>query len=111
LQAQHPVVTITAPYNYYPGAGAATNLNANAHSDNGPITEWAVYVDGNLYAHAHGSPTLRVWVLTPMGHHIIEVKAWDGTGAVGSSEVQHHSNSLKQRKQFSMHDVPVPYSF
>jgi phosphatidylinositol-3-phosphatase len=87
FQAQHLVVTITAPYNYYPDAGPATYLNANAHSEYGPITQWAVYVDGNLYAHANGSPTLQMWVSTSMGQHVIEMKAWDGTGAMGSSEV------------------------
>jgi hypothetical protein len=82
-----PVVTITAPYDYYPDAGPYTNLNANAHSGNGPISEWAVYVDGHLYAYANGAPTLQMWVPTPMGLHVIGVNAWDHTGAVGVSEI------------------------
>ena len=78
-----PVVAITSPHDYFPDAGPYTNVIANARSGNGPITEWAVYVDGRLYAYAHGSPTLEMWVPTPMGLHTIGVNAWDGTGAVG----------------------------
>jgi hypothetical protein len=74
---------ITAPADYYPNAGPYTNINVNAHSTNGSITAWAVYVDGHLYATASGSPTLQMWVPTPTGLHTIGVNAWDGTGAVG----------------------------
>ncbi len=82
-----PVVAITSPYDYFPDAGPYTNVIANAHSGNGAITEWAAYVDGVLYAYSNGSPTLQMWVPTPMGLHTIGVNAWDGTGAVGVAVV------------------------
>lgn len=80
-------VAITAPYDYYPDAGPYTNLQANAHSSNGAIKSWAVYVDGVLYKRYAGSPSLQTWVPTPMGLHKIGVNAWDVKGVVGVSEV------------------------
>ena len=74
---------IMSPADYYPSAGPSTNLNVTAQSTNGPITAWAVYVDGNLYARATGSPNLQMWVPTPLGLHTIGVNAWDSMGAVG----------------------------
>jgi hypothetical protein len=82
-----PVVSIQSPIDYFPNAGPFTNLNASATSGNGPITAWAVYVDGSLYSYALGSPSLQMWVPTAMGQHIIGVNAWDGTGSVGVREV------------------------
>jgi acid phosphatase len=80
-------VNITAPYDNYPNAGPYTNLNATAHSDNGAITAWAVYVDGSLYQTMQGSSAMQMWVPTPLGKHVIGVNAWDGTGGVGVAEV------------------------
>lgn len=82
-----PVVTITSPYDYFPDAGPYTDVFASAHSGNGPITEWGIYVDGRLYAYASGSPSLQMWVPTGMGFHTIGVNAWDGTGGVGVAAV------------------------
>jgi acid phosphatase len=74
---------ITSPADYYPTAGPYTNISVTAQSTNGPITAWAVYIDGNLYTRATGSPTLQMWVPTPLGLHTIGVNAWDNKGAVG----------------------------
>jgi phosphatidylinositol-3-phosphatase len=82
-----PVVAITSPYDYFPHAGPYTNVLANAHSGNGNITRWAVYVDGSLYAYANGAPTMQMWVPTPLGQHLIGVNAWDTSGAVGVATV------------------------
>jgi acid phosphatase len=80
-------VSISSPYDYYSGAGPYTNLQATATSPNGPISAWAVYVDGVLYKKFGGSSSLQTWVPTPMGLHKIGVNAWDKKGAVGVSEV------------------------
>lgn len=80
-------VTITSPYDYFPDAGPSTNLKATASSPNGPISAWAVYVDGVLYQKYGGSSSLQAWVPTPLGLHKIGVNAWDKKGAVGVSEV------------------------
>jgi acid phosphatase len=85
--AQGVQVMITSPYDYYPDAGPYTNLVGNASSSYGPITWYAVYVDGVLYSYAHGAPTLQMWVPTPMGLHAIALNAWDSTGRVASTTV------------------------
>jgi len=81
------VVTIIAPYDNFPDSGPYTDLDANAYSQSGAISKWAVYVDGQLYAYANGAPLLQMWVPTPLGYHTIGVNAWDKTGAVGISVV------------------------
>ncbi len=80
-------VTISSPYDYFPDAGPSTNVMATASSPNGPITAWAVYVDGVLYKKYGGSSSLQAWIPTPMGLHKIGVNAWDKKGAVGVREV------------------------
>lgn len=81
------IVSITSPTDYFPDAGPYTNLIATAQSTNGAISAWAVYVDGTLYRVLRGSPSMQLWVPTPLGLHTIGVNAWDVKGSVGTSLV------------------------
>lgn len=80
-------VTILTPYDYYANAGPFTNVYATGKSSNGAIKSWAVYVDEVLCQKYKGSPSLQVWVPTPLGLHKIGVNAWDNKGAAGVAEV------------------------
>ena len=80
-------VNIPAPSNYFPNAGPYTNVSANAHSTNGAISAWAIYVDGSLFEVLPGSAAINAWVPTPFGLHLIGVNAWDHKGGVGVNTV------------------------
>ncbi len=83
---QHPTVNITTPYNGQ-DAGPSTNLQANASSPNGRITEYQIYVDGTLRYTLSGAPSFQKWVSTTMGVHHFIVKAEDVAGQWGSATV------------------------
>jgi hypothetical protein len=71
-----PSIDITAPYDGQ-HAGPATNLNAQASSPNGSITQYQVYLDGTLVKTIPGAPSFQAWISTSMGVHTIMVKAED----------------------------------
>ena len=81
-----PTVSITSPYDGQ-HAGPYTNLNANASSPNGSITQYQIYVDGSLVRTLSGSPSFQAWIGTPMGIHTITVKAEDSAQQWGSDDV------------------------
>jgi hypothetical protein len=86
INGQVPTVTITTPYNGQ-DAGPATNLQAQASSPNGRITEYQIYLDGTLVQTLQGAPSFQAWVSTSMGVHHFMVKAEDVTHQWGSAEV------------------------
>jgi len=82
----HPTVNITTPWDGQ-HAGPATNLNANATSPNGQISEFQIYLDGTLVRTIHNAQQFQSWVSTSMGVHNFEVKAEDAAGQWGSATV------------------------
>jgi hypothetical protein len=81
-----PVVTITSPYNNQK-AGPYTDLKATASSQNGAITQYSILVDGKLVQTLPGAPSFEYWTPTPMGVHVITVKAQDAAAQVNSTNV------------------------
>ncbi len=81
-----PTVNITTPYDGQ-HAGPYTNLQANASSPNGPITQYQVFVDGHLVKTIAGAPSFQAWIGTAMGDHTITVKAEDSSQQWGSAQV------------------------
>jgi len=77
-------VTVTSP-----SAGSTVpspvRFTASAVSASGhPITGFVVYADNtNVYRNYIGS--LDAWVVLPFGNHSIYIRAWDSTGAYGTS--------------------------
>jgi hypothetical protein len=77
-------VTVTSP-----AAGSTVaspvRFTASASSASGnPITGFAVYSDNqNVYQNHIGS--LDAWVILPFGNHSIYIRAWDSSGAYGTS--------------------------
>jgi hypothetical protein len=72
----HPAVTITSPHNRQ-SAGPDTNLNVQASSPNGAITQYQVYVDNVLVRTIAGAPSFQAWIPTAMGLQLLTVKAED----------------------------------
>jgi hypothetical protein len=81
-----PTVNITSPYDGQ-HAGPYTNLNADASSPNGSITQYQIFVDGNLVKTLRGAPSFQAWIGTPMSRHTITVKAEDSSQQWGSASV------------------------
>jgi hypothetical protein len=81
-----PTVNITSPYDGQ-DAGPYTDLNANASSVNGAITQYQVFVDGNWVMTVAGAPSFQAWVGTTMGDHTITVEAEDALQQWGSAQV------------------------
>jgi len=81
-----PAVVITSPHNGQ-DAGPATNLNVQASSPNGPISEYMVYLDGMLVRTIPGAPSFQAWISTGMGVHFIAVRAVDNMGQWGAANV------------------------
>ena len=86
VTAAIPLVQISSPYNGQ-HAGPATNLIAQATSQNGPITQYQVYVDGVMVRTIAGAPQFQAWIATSMGRHTIEVKAKDSSNQWGTASV------------------------
>jgi len=86
VHGQVVTVTIATPYNGQ-SAGPATNLQAQASSPNGKITEYQIYLDGTLVRTLQGAPSFQWWVSTSMGVHHFQVKAEDVSHQWGSAEV------------------------
>jgi hypothetical protein len=86
VAAQGPTVTINTPYNGQ-HAGPATNLQAQASSPNGKITQYQIYLDGTLVQTLKGASSFQAWVSTSMGVHHFQVKAEDVNNQWGSAQV------------------------
>lgn len=79
---QGVTVTLQSP------TGASANpvpVQASASSSNG-VSGWAVYADDTpVYQANSTSPSLSTQVNLPSGSHLLYVRAWDPTGAQGTS--------------------------
>ena len=81
-----PTVVITTPYDGQ-HAGPSTNLNVQASSPNGAITQYYVYLDGMLVKGIVGAPSFQAWIPTLMGNHTIVVRAEDVRQQWGTTSV------------------------
>jgi hypothetical protein len=81
-----PAVRITTPYAGQQ-AGPATNLNVQASSPNGPISQYLVYLDGRLVRTIAGGSSFQAWISTTMGLHTIAVRAEDNMQQWGAANV------------------------
>lgn len=88
-----PVVSISAPTEGSSAAGSIT-VAATA-SDNVGITKTEFYVDGGLKESSLSSPYAAVIDTTKIanGSHLIEVRAYDSAGNVGSKKVNINVNN------------------
>jgi hypothetical protein len=76
-------VNVTSPA---PGAtvGSPTTISANASSGY-PITGWHIYVDSVSVWSAGSTQTINASVNIPSGTHSVYVRAWNSSGAFGTS--------------------------